>query len=223
MPDDDRPVTHRFCPNCGTEAVAGASFCAACGHSLSTVAQTVRPGPRDIRDITVPRQSDSLPMSSYRLDPAGTQGTRSMRSVQPKITTSSRPTQIVKENKGGKLIWVVLIALVVVGAGGAGVFFASHHGSAPQASFGLPCSQNPACSGASAATSPQTTAPSSAQLQAAYQRGYSWGQQLVDPNGRLSSQYPSEFQMQSSCRTGQYPSVQLNTQFFDGCMAGGGY
>jgi len=32
--DDDRAIMHRFCPNCGTEAVAGASFCAACGSSL---------------------------------------------------------------------------------------------------------------------------------------------------------------------------------------------
>ena len=218
MPDDDRPVTHRFCPNCGTEAVAGASFCAACGHSLSKVAQTVRPGPRDIRDITVPRQSDSLPMSSYRLDPAGTQGTRSMRSVPPTIISpSSKPTQIVKHNKGGKLVWVVLIAILVAGAGGAGAIIANHGGSASTSATG---NGSPTTA---VVTSPQNAAPTSSQMTAAYQSGYRWGQLLTDPNGRLSSQYPSEFTVQGSCKAGPYQDSQLNTQYFDGCMAGGGY
>jgi hypothetical protein len=40
---------NRFCPNCGTEAITGASFCSACGRSLiKTTEQGVSTGTLDV-------------------------------------------------------------------------------------------------------------------------------------------------------------------------------
>ena len=75
----------------------------------------------------------------------------------------------------------------------------------PQATFGVPCSQNPACSGSNNGYS---SSPTTSELQSAYSSGYFYGQHLNGP--------------ESFCRTSRYADPQLNAQYQDGCGAGYG-
>lgn len=112
-----------------------------------------------------------------------------------------------------KLVWVVLAVLVLIGVG-TGVYIVTQHhntssaGVTPttnqnQATFGPPCSQNPACSGGSGS---ESTGPTSSELQQAYSQGYFYGQHLNGP--------------ESFCETNKYSDPELNAQYTDGCGAG---
>jgi hypothetical protein len=122
MPDDDRLVTHRFCPGCGAEAAAGSSFCATCGHSLSKASGGA--GGSDLPPILKPDRPD--PAKSVKRQPPG-----SVRPASPKSTQGTIPEE--KSRGSYKVFWIVLIVVAVVGASGAGVVIAHHH-SGPGAS-----------------------------------------------------------------------------------------
>jgi|GEM_PF-6425767 len=239
---EDRPVTHRFCPDCGTEAVAGGLFCGACGHSLvriqkgpraSNPSQTLSQRNRCLACGTTfthhfrgacPDCGTKLTNTELHISPtsaspsAVNQPTQSRRPAASSDISSPRRTPIVKqEDKGGrskKASWIVLIVLLVVGAGGAGAIIAHHHSAAPQAS----ASQG--------AVAPSTAAaPTSGQFQQYYDAGYSRGQ-------GLRSMSMSQFQINATCRSysisGQTRfadpyNAELQAQSLDGCMAGAGY
>jgi len=58
----------------------------------------------------------------------------------------------------------------------------------------------------------------------AYQQGEQWGQQITSNDGASGGQFQkSEFMIESSCQSNRFSSTVLNTEFFNGCMAGAGY
>lgn len=118
----------RFCPNCGAEASSGV-FCSACGQPLN--------GPPS----AVPEASLTDPDAA----------------AEPKLSADAQP----ENRKGGRRpLAIALVLVVVIGIGTAGFLLSRHpsNGSATstsQASFGAPCSQNPACSGSGNTTPEQ--------------------------------------------------------------------
>lgn len=125
---------------------------------------------------------------------------------QPVTKVSAIPQQKGRSHGLAITLGIVLVALV----GGAIALVAAHSGgsgSTNQATFGVPCSQNPACSGSYAGGGGSTASgPTSGQLNQAYQEGYFYGQHL---NGPVSF-----------CQTSRYSDPQLNAQYQDGCGAG---
>jgi Zn finger protein HypA/HybF involved in hydrogenase expression len=223
------------CTKCGTTVVPTESspygYCPSCGSKFENVPTGAECTKCGTKVIPVASAYGYCPSCGSKFEnvPFGAECTTCGTKV---IATEAAPSGHVKEhpsptdNEGSqqghrrRLGFGILIAIVVVAAGGAGIVIANHHSTAPQASFGPPCSQNPACSGSSAA-SPQNAAPTSSQMSAAYQSGYRWGQLVSNPNGQL--QPPSEFTVESSCKGHDSQNLQLETQYFNGCMAGAGY
>ena len=114
---------HHFCRHCGAEAVTGGSFCSECGGSL-------------IKATEQGASTDTQPTDAS-------------------TTTHTKASGDVESlRKRRRWLWPVGVAVLLVAASVIfGVPQIRHdvlgNGSATQASFGVPCSQNPACSGSS--------------------------------------------------------------------------
>lgn len=128
---------------------------------------------------------------------------RSRRSQTSQPTVSQRANQSGNRNKW-TVIAVVTGALAIAAAIIFGVPQIRHDvlgNGSTEATFGVPCSQNPACSAAGSNGSNY----SSGQLEQAYQAGYRFGQDTSSI---------------SFCRGTHYTDPQLNAQYQDGCGAG---
>jgi hypothetical protein len=111
-----------------------------------------------------------------------------------------------RSSRRGRIIAAVITALALMG-GGIGLAFALHsNGNSQTASTEAPGS-NPA---PGENPTGETTAPSSLELQQAYQQGLSYAQTFI-------SQGNSGFR--PSC-TGPYSNSELNAQYYDGCEVG---
>ncbi len=114
--------SYRFCPNCGTKGISGASFCGECGEPLSSAASTSKerdaPPLRSTTQTTIPAAVD--PTAEISSDSSGDNGPGQEESGPNYLTTrlGQHPRQLA----------VVALALVLI-VGAAIGLFVSHSGN----------------------------------------------------------------------------------------------
>ena len=173
----------KYCPN-GHDVPVWASACRECVADTSFV---------------VKKKPD--PLYASKRNPVG-------QGVRPTLKPTMPPQ---RQGMPKNLVITLVVALVLLVGGGIVAASSSGSSNPNLATAGIPCSQNPACSGGSTGSGGSASSePTSSQLSQAYEEGYFHGQHL---NGPISF-----------CQTSQYPDAQRNAQFQNGCGAamGGG-
>ena len=220
------------CGRCGEEVLVDGSFCGSCGANLrvwqdetpeETLAvpeqETVVAGPRHFPGLA-PDPFALLPSPPARTAGQERQPHETSRQASdgkwypkwartdtppPPVAVVTRPAEAQKGIPRNVVITLV-VALVLVVGGGIVAVRSSGSGNPNQATAGIPCSENPACSGGSTGSGGSTSSgPSSSQLSQAYDAGYRYGQ-------NVSSVF--------NCRSSHYSDPQLSAQYQSGCGAG---